>query len=98
MSSAPNDLSHYVPRSLDAPPKLIFWEYDVALIVVLGLSIGIGTGNNITGMIVGVIAAFFYGKLKSGRHPGIATHFLYWWTGMPQTKELPGSHLRELTG
>lgn len=46
----------------------------------------------------GIAAAYCYRKLKTGKHPGVATHILYWFTGFPEPKELPGSHIRELNG
>ncbi len=97
MSQA-QDTSHLIPRRLDAAGKFLFWDVDVAAFALLGMLIGLGTGYNLSGLIVGIAMAFAYAKLKAGRHPGMATHLLYWWTGMPQPKELPGSHLRELNG
>lgn len=95
--SAP-DLSHYIPRRLDAAGKFLFWDLDVAAIGVLGMMVGLGTGFPMLGLIVGIVLAFAYSKLKSGKHPGMAAHLLYWWTGMPSPRDLPGSHLRELNG
>ena len=92
------DLSHYIPRRLDDPPKFLFWEMDVAAIGVVFLLIGVSTGFAIVGLIVGMFAAYAYAKLKSGRHPGMALHLLYWFTGFPKPKQLPASHIRELNG
>jgi conjugal transfer pilus assembly protein TraL len=49
-------------------------------------------------LLFGVVLAYAYGRLKVGKHPGLASHWLYWYTGAPQPKELPPSHLRELNG
>ena len=92
------DLSHYIPRRLDAAGKFLFWDLDVAGIGMLGMMIGLGTGFPVLGLLVGIALAFAYSKLKSGKHPGMAAHLLYWWTGMPAPRDLPGSHLRELNG
>ncbi|WP_338911972.1 type IV conjugative transfer system protein TraL [Mycetohabitans rhizoxinica] len=92
------DLSHYIPRRLDDAPKFLFWELDIAGIGLMGVLAGIATGFPILGLGLGVATAFFYSKLKTGKHPGIATHLLYWFTGFPQPKELPSSHIRELNG
>lgn len=64
----------------------------------MGVLVGIGSGFPVIGLFLGIGAAFFYGKLKAGKHPGMATHLLYWFTGFPEPKELPGSHIRELNG
>lgn len=92
------DLSHYIPRRLDDGAKFLFWEMDVAMIGFMGVLVGIGSGFPVIGLLLGIGAAFLYGKLKAGKHPGMATHLLYWFTGFPEPKELPGSHIRELNG
>lgn len=92
------DLSHYIPRRLDEPGKFLFWERDIATIGMLGVLIGVATEFPISGLFLGLLFAYLYGKLKAGKHPGMATHLLYWVTGFPEPKELPASHLRELNG
>lgn len=92
------DLSHYIPRRLDDAGKFLFWEMDVAAFPLLGLFIGVATGFALPSFIFGVVLAYQYNKLKSGKHPGMASHTLYWLCGTPTPKELPGSHLRELNG
>ncbi|HHV7523701.1 TPA: type IV conjugative transfer system protein TraL [Burkholderia orbicola] len=96
--SEKNDLSHYIPRRLDDPPKFLFWEFDVAGFALIGVFLGIATGMPVLGLLLGAALAFTYSKLKAGKHPGMANHLLYWFTGMPAPKDLPGSHIRELNG
>lgn len=96
--SRKTDLSHYIPRRLDDSAKFLFWDIDVAMIGFAGVMLGISTGFPIIGMGLGMAGAYGYGKLKAGKHPGMATHLLYWFTGFPEPKELPGSHIRELNG
>lgn len=96
--SEQTDLSHYVPRRLDDAGKFLFWDRDVALIGLAGVLIGIATDMPVIGLALGLLLAFLYGKLKTGKHPGMATHLLYWFTGLPEPKELPASHIRELNG
>lgn len=92
------DLSHVIPTRLDSVGKFLFWDLDVAMVAMLGIMLGLGTGYTIPGVVLGVVLASLYGKVKGGRHPGLAIHLAYWWTGVPQPKELPGSHLRDMTG
>lgn len=92
------DLSHYIPRRLDDTGKFLFWELDIAAIGMLGVLIGIVLGFPLIGLFAGIVLAYGYSKLKTGKHPGMATHLMYWCSGMPTPKELPGSHLRELNG
>lgn len=92
------DLSHYIPRRLDDAGKFLFWDLDVAGIGLLGILAGVAVDYPKCGVVFGIVLAHMYSKLKAGKHPGMATHLLYWFTGMPQPKELPPSHLRELNG
>lgn len=91
-------LSHYVPRRLDDGAKFLFWSMDIAAIGLMGILVGVGTDLPYLGLALGILGAYWYGKLKSGKHPGIANHLLHWFTGFPEPRELPGSHLRELNG
>ena len=95
---AQQDLSHYIPRRLDSAGKFLFWDFDVAGIGLIGVLIGLGVGYTLLGLLAGVGLAYAYGKLKTGKHPGLAAHLLYWCTGLPAPKDLPRSHLRELNG
>lgn len=92
------DLSHYIPRTLDSAGKFLFWDLDVAGIGMFGMMIGMGTGFPVLGLLLGVVLAFAYSKLKTGKHPGMAAHLLYWFTGMPVPRAMPASHIREMNG
>lgn len=92
------DLSHYIPSRLDDAGKFLFWDVDVAFMALIGFGVGVMADAPFIGLGVGLFLAFGYAKLKAGKHPGMATHLLYWFTGMPQPKELPASHIRELNG
>lgn len=93
-----SDLSHYIPRRLDSAGKFLFWDLDVAAMAIIGMMLGLGSGYPILGLVIGGILAFAYSKVKTGQHPGVATHLLYWCTGLPRPKDLPGSYLREFNG
>ena len=92
------DLSHVIPNRLDDAGKFLFWERDVAAIAVFGMLLGIATGFPVTGLLFGGVLAYAYSQFKGSKHPGMATHLMYWFTGFPPLKELPASHLRELNG
>jgi len=92
-----SDLSYYIPRRLDDLGKFLFWQLDVAAIVLIGLIVGVPSAFPILGLCSGVLLAFFYRKLKAGNHPGMM-HLLYWLGGLITLKALPPSHLRELNG
>jgi len=93
-----NDHSHFIPRSLDDRGKFLFWDTDVAAVALFGMLLGIAIEMPLLGLVGGLSAAFFVNKLKAGKHPGMVAHLLYWFTGFPTPKELPGAHIRELNG
>lgn len=95
-----NDVSYEIPRRLNDPPRMFWWEIDVALLFLAAALAGMLAGFFITGGGVGVLLAWAYGKAKSGEHPAFALHLLYWHlpgfiTGLKRT---PPSHQRDLMG
>ena len=83
------DLSHYIPRRLDDKGKFLFWDLDIAGVALLGMLLGVATEYRVLGLIAGLVMAYGYSKLKAGKHPGMAAHLLYWFTGMPDDWETP---------
>lgn len=92
------DMSHYIPARLDDGGKFLFWEIEVAVTALVGMLLGIATDLPLAGLVLGIVMAFLVNKLKAGKHPGMARHLLYWFTGFPCPRELPGSHIREING
>jgi len=89
---------HYIPSRLDDIEKFLWWDRDVLFIFVSILLVGVGIDYGFVGFISGLAVAAGYSKLKTGRHPGMANHLLYWHTGMPMLRGLPPSHARQLIG
>ena len=95
---------HYIPQSLDREARILFWTTDVFLVgfipIVLGIIAGFAFSLWMAG--VGVMVGLYVGKryhtLKDGKHPGVLQHTLYWVTGLPPLRGLPGSNIRVLVG
>ena len=88
-----------IPRRLDDPPKVFFWEFDVAMVFSIGLMFGIVFDAVLTGCIAGILAAGWFGKAKGGNQKGYARHLFYW--HMPVTmgfKRTPSSAERDFIG
>lgn len=69
----------YIPRTLDQQEKFFLWEADQFIVAVLIVGVGMSIGMMLTGLFGGGMAAYLYGKLKSGKHPKFASHLMYWW-------------------
>ncbi|KWH59303.1 type IV conjugative transfer system protein TraL [Burkholderia pseudomallei] len=96
---AAEDLSHAIPVTLDDAPKLLFWDWDVAMVVMTGITVGLGTGYPILGVALGFGLAAVYSKFfKAGTHQGAPFHLLGWMTGQPPMSDLPDSYLRDFQG
>jgi len=94
------DVSHEIPRRLNDPPRMFWWDLDMSLLVLAAALAGMISGFFVSGCALGVLLASAYGRAKAGKHPAFALHLLYWHmpgavTGLKRT---PPSHLREMTG
>lgn len=90
---------YVVPRRLDDPPKFLFWDFDVFMVFMIIVSIGLLTGFPIIGFPGGIFLAGVYQKTKSGKTRGYGRHLIYWYmpfnTGF---KRLPPSGNRYYQG
>ena len=95
-----NDLSLEIPRRLNDPPRMFWWDLDVSLLVLAAALAGMISGFFLSGTAVGFLLAAAYGRAKSGRHPAFALHLLYWHlpAGITGLKRTPPSYLREMAG
>ncbi len=89
-----------IPRRLNDPPRMFWWDLDVALLVLGAALAGMVTGFFLSGCALGVLLAASYGRAKSGKHPAFALHLLYWHlpAAISGLKRTPPSHLRQLVG
>ena len=94
------DVSLEIPRRLNDPPRMFWWDLDVALLVLAAAVAGMITGFFMSGCAVGVLLASAYGRAKSGKHPAFALHLIYWYlpAAVAGLKRTPPSHLREMVG
>jgi conjugal transfer pilus assembly protein TraL len=95
-----SDLGLDIPRRLNDPPRLFWWELDVSMLFLAAVLAGMLSGYFLTGAAIGWGLAWAYGKAKSGEHPAFALHLLYWHlpaavSGLQRT---PPSHCREMQG
>jgi conjugal transfer pilus assembly protein TraL len=95
-----NDTSLDIPRRLNDPPRMFWWDIDVALLFLGAVLAGMVAGLFLPGCMAGVLLAWAFGKAKSGQHPAFALHLLYWHLPgfVSGLKRTPPSFQRELVG
>lgn len=93
-------MNFLVPNGHDAPPKLLLWDFDQALIVMTGFVAGVVSGFLLAGIVGSVFLAREYTKKKVGRHRMFVMHLVYW--HLPSQvipfPALPPSATREFIG
>ena len=94
-----DEFKHFVPQTLDDPPRLLFWDMDVAMVFVVVLGFSIMVGQMILGAILGVVLAAWFARSKSGRNRGYGLHLLYWYLPVGLSfKRVPPSSKRSFLG
>lgn len=96
-----SDETGYIPKSLDAQERFLWWEMDQAMIAVAFMGVGVILGFFMSGVVAGALAAWQFGRFKSGKHPKFALHALYWWLPsalLVKTKATPPSSQRYFLG
>ena len=93
------EFKFYVPQTLDDAPRFLIWDFDVAMVFIVCLGFGIMAGFLLTSALIGIAAAWYYSKSKSGKSAGYGIHIIYWF--MPaflSVKRAPPSNLRHFIG
>lgn len=88
-----------IPKRLDAPPKILFWEVDTVVVFALPVwLIGFILKELVIGLLIGIALVKGFNYVKSSAHPKFLKHFIYWYMpsglGGISLKSLPGSHVR----
>lgn len=89
-----------VPRHLDELPRLLFMDSNQAIVLLVVLAAGIALGYAFAGIALGVLAAWAFARLKSGRHPQFLLHLAYWHLprGVAPMRSTPPAHNRIYLG
>jgi conjugal transfer pilus assembly protein TraL len=68
-----------IPSRLNSPPKMLFWDLDVAMMVITGIGIGIISKTIFICLLISAALAFFWSKAKAGKHPWFFVHGIAWY-------------------
>ncbi len=96
-----NDLDYAIPRRIDDPAKLLWWEADEFITAIVALGIGVMAGSWLAGVVLCFGSVYGLSRLKAGGGPGHARRIIYWHLpanhifGLQRT---PPSHIREFVG
>lgn len=87
-----------IPRELDANTKFFIWDFDVVVLFMTGVILGIFVGSLLLGGLLGAIFVFWWNKVRQGQARGFGIHSLYWHLPMNPFKRLPASFRRDFQG
>ena len=82
-----------IPRYIDDPPTILFWDLDEFVLLCIFIVLGIITGKLTVFGLVGLVLSKIVGKFKQDKSDGYFLHILYWWGVMP-LKGVPPSYKR----
>lgn len=94
-----NQEQYIIPHRLDDPPKFLWWDFDVAILFMGCMLIGIMSNQVMTFTFIGFFVAMGYQKVKAGRSRAFGLHALYWF--LPTKfgfRITPPSAMREFIG
>lgn len=95
-----SEKSYYIPKHLDDPPKLFWWDADEVVVCAVILFPGFLLKSFLLFMVFLILSLIItreYIKIKAGRLKGFLVHFAYWVLGI-KFKRVPESHIREFSG
>lgn len=92
---------HYFPSHLDDPPKILLWDIDEAMAMIVTVGIGIVVKQLTVFAIIGVVLAYLLARVKAVRGRGFLATLCYWYlphNTIIKFKRYPPSHIREYVG
>jgi hypothetical protein len=63
----------YIPKSLEAQERFLWWDFDQAILFLLVMGMGVVSGAMVAGMVFGGLVAWQYGRLKTGQASEVRT-------------------------
>jgi conjugal transfer pilus assembly protein TraL len=95
------DETGYIPKSLEAQERFLWWDFDQAILFLLVMGMGVVVRRHAGRHGFRALVAWQYGRLKTGKHPKFALHALYWWLPswiVIRARATPPSHHRFFLG
>jgi conjugal transfer pilus assembly protein TraL len=92
---------HVLLKTLDNPPRILFWELDEFLVMLVPVFAGIAIGS-LSLMVAGLVLKPVFSKMKRRHKSRSLQHQLYWllpYSSFQRSgllKRIPPSHIREV--
>lgn len=89
--------SHLILHHLDDPLRILYWTMDEALVLLLPLFAGLGTGHPLVGFVCASIGFWCVKTVKKRFGLSTLRHALYWYFPHSRSKlpHTPPSYIRE---
>ena len=86
-----------IPKYIDSPPQILWWELDEVVILIICIFAGIIARELTTLLCVGIISTAIISRMKRGKSEGIVLHWCYWrCIPMFEIRGCPTGDIREL--
>lgn len=84
-----------IPAGIDDPPQVLFWKATELAPVMLGLVIGIVSGQAMIFTAIGLALVYVYRRAAEARPDGAFVHLGYWWGLLPfKARTLPNPFIK----
>lgn len=87
-----------VPRTLDAPPRFLFWDFDVVAVFAFAFMVGMILVGISLALVLSIAAWHFWSRARAGRGVAKAFALLYWYTPLDFFIRAPASARRHFIG
>ncbi len=92
---------HYFPSHLDDQSKVMLWDFDEAMSMIMCIGVGIVVKQLVIFAIIGFTIAYILARVKAARGRGFLATLCYWY--LPHNtifnfRRYPPSHIREYVG
>lgn len=87
-----------IPAGIDDAPQVLLWNVNEMAPIILGLVLGMITGNAAIFTGIGLLATQIYRRVSASKPDGFMIHMLYW-MGLPLrgSRTIPNSFIRLFT-
>lgn len=87
-----------VPRTLDNPPRFLWWDADYVFVFATGLAMGLILSGLFLAVVTASILTWAWSRARSGGGVGRAFALIYWYLPLDAFSRVPASARRHFIG